>query len=976
VGASPAAALGADRYVIALSASGTSISRCTGPTCPTPLATSSTSFIATSSPSTPSPVSSLRVDVAYASASASSVVVYGFSSGGAHGDTSAATATLTVSDSTAGAQPTLLSLGVAASAAGVRFSGLCFANAAVAAGSLFAIAGGASPSTAALTATANLNHEAQPAGFGLEVQVTDAPAAGSSSSAVFNMPGPLSEFFTALVAVGDVNEAPLWPALVSCAAPTSANVYANPPATLDTASAFFAACFYVPENSSPSSFAALAAQALPAAADPDVAWSTSHPGQTQSLLYSLAEHNNAVAGGGSVFAVGAVSGRLSVLAPGGAGALNFESPLLSLYALTAVVVDTIAPSSAPFASLSASQPVALYVTDVNEAPAFAAQACSVQEQTLFMNAPPGAVVSCNGVFGGALVASDPDTPLSLWANLTFTIVGGNSLGLFAVSTVGSASGVLTLTSAVTCCSGAFGLASSLDFESASGNVFSLLVRVTDGGGLSASATVTVSLVDVNEPPALLAPFARTLTENLVGPQRVGAPLGVYDADSDQREFFAITSGNGSSWFEVDPCSGQLWLLAGKWLDYEAVQSGYAASYAPLTFVVGVTVTDSGAAPITGALTASASYVILIADADDPPVFITSSLSVTIPENSAAPSAVSALVTVTDQDVFGGRVAWFNQTFAIVGGNAQGIFAASTPAFLTASSAGGGPNALRITVLPSEASAATLLNFEDPNQKNFALLVTATDGGGATASATVLVAVTDVNEAPFFQASETLVRSVDEMCAATCAPRAAGDAVFSASVMASDPDTQWTPAVDASKSWQSLTFELLGGGAGLFSVATVQSAQGSFAAGARVVLTATGALAASLDYEATPSYALQLRVRDSLGLYADATLTLNVINRNEPPVFNSVFSPQPGTNLALPAFFVMENVANLASVGAALSAVPGLVDPEDALGAGLSVSISGGSGQNVFGIVASTGQLYVAAPLKFETAQSYSLTLAL
>jgi hypothetical protein len=53
-----------------------------------------------------------------------------------------------------------------------------------------------------------------------------------------------------------------------------------------------------------------------------------------------------------------------------------------------------------------------------------------------------------------------------------------------------------------------------------------------------------------------------------------------------------------------------------------------------------------------------------------------------------------------------------------------------------------------------------------------------------------------------------------------------------------------------------------------------------------------------------------------------------------------------------------------------------VDPEDALGAGLSVSISGGSGQNVFGVVASTGQLYVAAPLKFETAQSYSLELAL
>jgi hypothetical protein len=91
--------------------------------------------------------------------------------------------------------------------------------------------------------------------------------------------------------------------------------------------------------------------------------------------------------------------------------LDFEAPLLSLYTLTAVVADSIAPSAAAFASLSASQLVALYVTDVNEAPLISAQACKVQEQTIFNNSPQGTVVSCNGAAGGMLFASDPDTPL-------------------------------------------------------------------------------------------------------------------------------------------------------------------------------------------------------------------------------------------------------------------------------------------------------------------------------------------------------------------------------------------------------------------------------------------------------------------------------------------------------------------------------------------------------------------------------------
>ena len=43
----------------------------------------------------------------------------------------------------------------------------------------------------------------------------------------------------------------------------------------------------------------------------------------------------------------------------------------------------------------------------------------------------------------------------------------------------------------------------VDFEAAGGNVFALTVQVTDGGGLTSSAAVKISLIDVNEPPVLL-----------------------------------------------------------------------------------------------------------------------------------------------------------------------------------------------------------------------------------------------------------------------------------------------------------------------------------------------------------------------------------------------------------------------------------------------------------------------------------------
>jgi hypothetical protein len=88
--------------------------------------------------------------------------------------------------------------------------------------------------------------------------------------------------------------------------------------------------------------------------------------------------------------------------------------------LTAIATDfsTLPADFNQNLKLSASSPIAIYIQDVNEAPVISPQTCTVQEQTVFNNAPPGTLLSCNGVAGGAVIASDPDTPGSTWATLS------------------------------------------------------------------------------------------------------------------------------------------------------------------------------------------------------------------------------------------------------------------------------------------------------------------------------------------------------------------------------------------------------------------------------------------------------------------------------------------------------------------------------------------------------------------------------
>jgi hypothetical protein len=259
---------------------------------------------------------------------------------------------------------------------------------------------------------------------------------------------------------------------------------------------------------------------------------------------------------------------------------------------TATSLVTMSPTASATATASSSASAMPSLNPLFR-PVILPQICTVQEQTIFNNAPPGTVLSCNDIIGGPVVASD-----YLNSTLSYSIADGNSEYLFSIF---SSTGVIYLNSPVTCCTGLAKTDSTLNFESK--NKYVLVVKAVNLLGLSAFANITINLIDVNEPPVLLPSFLRNVSENILGPQPVGSPLGVYDSDLTQQLSFEITGGNGSSYFEINSFTGQL-----------SVMSGISLSFQPLDpkpYVVTVKVTDNGLMPITASLSDTKDYVITV-----------------------------------------------------------------------------------------------------------------------------------------------------------------------------------------------------------------------------------------------------------------------------------------------------------------------------------------------------------------------------
>ncbi|KAA0145884.1 hypothetical protein FNF28_07775 [Cafeteria roenbergensis] len=158
-----------------------------------------------------------------------------------------------------------------------------------------------------------------------------------------------------------------------------------------------------------------------------------------------------------------------------------------------------------------------------------------------------------------LVASDPDGP-SDEAKLRWRIESGDSLGFFSIFEAGRA-GSLVLTAA-----GAMGLNHEVV------DSYTLVVSVTDAGGLSDTATVAVEVADLNERPILAA---ATFSINETSPRLsvvAGSASLATDEDADDSHTYEVVNQVPAGVFRVaNARTGQLEVDEAA-LDFEAVQS--------------------------------------------------------------------------------------------------------------------------------------------------------------------------------------------------------------------------------------------------------------------------------------------------------------------------------------------------------------------------------------------------------------------
>ena len=375
----------------------------------------------------------------------------------------------------------------------------------------------------------------------------------------------------------------------------------------------------------------------------------SDPDAGDVLSYAIVSGNS-----NGAFAINAATGELSVA---NGGLLDFETtPNVSL-----VIRATDA------GNLSNDATTTISLTNVNEAPTMQTGAFSIAE-----NAAIGTVV-------GSVSGTDPDASDSL----SYSIVGGNSNGAFAIN---AATGKLTVANSA-----------ALDFESSP--TFSLMIRATDAGGLTNDATTTIVLSNVNEAPTMQT-AAFSIAENAANGTVIGSVSGTDPDASDSLSYSIIGNTNGA--FAINSTTGTLSVANTAALNFEATPS----------FSLVIRVTDASG------LTSDATTAISVSNVNEAPTMTSGSFSIT--ENATNGTLVGT-VTGTDPDPS------TTLSYSIIGGNPSGAF---------------GINAATGAITVSNSAA---LDFE--TTPLFNLVIRATDAGGLFDDTTTTIAVSTVNEAP-------------------------------------------------------------------------------------------------------------------------------------------------------------------------------------------------------------------------------------
>lgn len=368
------------------------------------------------------------------------------------------------------------------------------------------------------------------------------------------------------------------------------------------------------------------------------------PDSSDTLNYTLSGTNS------SYFQISSATGLILT-----ARELDYED--VNYFFLTVSVSD---------GKTTVTQPLTVTITDTNDLP-------------MFLNAPYSVQINENVIYSSIILANatDPDND-----TLRFTLSGSRS----SQFTIHGLTGLVSLTE-------------TLNFEEFT--MFVLTLTVSDGKGGVSDTTLTVEVIDHNDPPTFVnTPFSAVIDENIdIGTQIIQA--SATDEDKNSSLTYSLTGAN-SSVFTIS-VTGIISTIGV--IDFES-RSLYS-----LTIWVG-----------DGASTVSTPLTVAINDINDLPVFTNTSYTLSLKERTGA--SVSILqVSASDQD----------------GDNIAYTFVGITSSDFTINSANG------------VIATSIVLDYE--RTPSYVLNAQADDGNGGKTLSNVIVNVIDLNdETPLFNSA--------------------------------------------------------------------------------------------------------------------------------------------------------------------------------------------------------------------------------
>lgn len=270
---------------------------------------------------------------------------------------------------------------------------------------------------------------------------------------------------------------------------------------------------------------------------------------------------------------------------------DFETK--SSYSIT-VTANAAANGTTPAAS--ATQTIAVTVTNVNEAPRITSATSATVAENTAITAP---------VY--TATATDPDANTTLSYSL-----GGTDAAAFTINAT----------------TGAVSLRAPADFETKSS--YSFTVTASDGS-LSSTQTVTLNVTNVNEAPVFSATTrTTTVAENVAAGTALFTAGGAVDPDAGATVTYSLT-GTDAAAFAVNATTGAVTFVASP--NFEA-KSSYSFN---------LVATDQGG------LSTSQANTVAITNVNEAPSFAAATRTAAVDENVAAGTVVLASSTATDPD---------------------------------------------------------------------------------------------------------------------------------------------------------------------------------------------------------------------------------------------------------------------------------------------------------------------------------------